>query len=1356
MNKAAREIALSPERTELLARMLQQKGIRASRRRTVSRRSTEGPIPLSYAQSRLWFMHHLEPGNSSYNIPITMRLIGPLDVNALTQTLNEIVRRHEVLRTTFVMTDKEPLQVVASARTIQLPVLDLSPLERSAREAEVVELVTAGGRYSFDLSREFLFRASLLRLGEKEHVVSLVIHHIVSDGWSMSVLVRELEILYAAFSTGRLSPLPELPIQYADYALWQRQPAQEEQISQQVEYWKVQLADAPPLLNFPTDRPRPAVQSSRGAREAFVLSPGLTEALKTLSVEHEVTLFMTLLGAFQVLLMRYAGQEQISVGSPIAGRNYVQTEDLIGLFATTLVLHTDLRGDPPFAELLTRVRETALGAYAHQDVPFERLVEELQPARSLAQSPLFQVMFVLQNTPQPKLEIAGLRLDPIGIEATRTKFDLTLSVVEGTSGLKAVFEYNTDLFDIGTIKRLAGNLKVLLQSVVKEPEQRLSRLSLLTAAEEEQIERWNSTTSEYNREQCLHDCFEAQVARTPDSVALVVGDLRYCYRELEERANRLAHYLRELDVGPEMLVGILMDRSVEMVVALLAVLKAGAGYVPLDPAYPRQRLRWMLEDSAVAVLLTESKYDETLLQHGVRIVCMDTDSAAIAQHSSQQLDVGVTANNLAYVIYTSGSTGRPKGVAIEHQSVVALIHWAHKCFSSDQLAGVLASTSICFDLSVFELFGPLCAGGTVILADNVLALPLLSAASEVTLINTVPSAFAELLRSDYVPETVRTINLAGEALSQKLAQAVQQQGSVSALYNLYGPTEDTTYSTCSLVPLESDRAPTIGRPIANTKAHVLDRHLHLVPMGIIGDLYLSGDGLARGYLNRPILTSEKFIPNPFDHNGGGRLYKTGDLGRYRSDGELEYIGRTDHQVKIRGYRIELAEIEAVLAQHPAIREAVVISRENDTGEKSLLACLVTRKDIAVPNIRELRDYLKQQLAEYMVPTSFSFIDKLPLSPNGKVNRDALDQGPVIAPPLETRCVPARDFIELRLLRIWEEVLSIRPISVTDNFFEIGGHSLLALRVVSVIAKQFGRNLSLTSFFQAATIEQLASLLRRRNDQVEQKSLVEIQSLGFKRPFFCIHPASGNVLCYLDLARHLDPDRPFYSFKSKGLDELEPPISDIATMANRYIEELLKVQPEGFYLLGGYSMGGIVAFEMAQQLQARGKSVRLLALLDTQAPDRETKLQLEDHDGLMISFARELGLSFESLTLSSDRLSNPNLDEKLTYVLAAATRQRLLPADIEQEQIRRLWQVFYTNARARQNYIPQVYPGRLTLFNARDGRPGNSGDSSNGWNQVAAGGIDIKELPGDHYSMVREPHVRSLSELLNACLTLVDE
>ena len=660
MSTTMNQVIFSPKRQELLARMLKEKGITVGPRQTVPRRTTSEPGPLSYAQQRLWFLDQLEQGNSSYNMPTAVRITGRLDVQALEHTLNEIVRRHEVLRTTISVIDGEPMQVVAPARTIRLPILDLSKLEKATRDAEAKLIVSQERQYDFDLTFEPPLRARLLRLEKEEHIVILTMHHIISDGWSIGVLVREINILYRTFSMRQPSPLPELSIQYADYAVWQREPAQEAAIKQQLDYWKQRLADAPSLLELPTDRPRPPVQSFHGARVSFALSSVLTGRLKALAEQNEATLFMMLLGAFQALLLRYTSQEQISVGYPIAGRQHIETEELIGLFASTLVMHTDLSGDPSFTELLKRVRQTALDAYAHQDVPFERLVEELQPERSLSHSPLFQVAFVLQNVTPPALEMFGLRVEAVSVENNTAKFDLTLSMIDAGAGLKGALEYNSDLFDAETIQRMAGHLEVLLTSIVSDPAQRISQLSLLSETEQRQLKNWNNTARPYDSELCLHELIASQAERTPENIALVSDGSCLSYRELDDCTNQLAHYLRELNVGPETLVGILMERSIEMVVSLLGILKAGGAYVPLDPEYPRERVTGLL-DARIAVLLTKEQYARDLPPHHAHVVCVDSDRDAIAQRSRERPKSKVMADNLAYVIYTSGSTGQPKG-----------------------------------------------------------------------------------------------------------------------------------------------------------------------------------------------------------------------------------------------------------------------------------------------------------------------------------------------------------------------------------------------------------------------------------------------------------------------------------------------------------------------------------------------------------------------------------------------------------------------------------------------------------------------------------------------------------------------
>ena len=895
-------------------------------------------FPTSFAQQRLLFLDQLQPGNPFYNIPQAFSVKGPLNIPALRSTLLEIVRRHETLRTTFAIRDGEAVQIVTKNPSLELPVIDLTGLAESERADEVSRLANEEAARPFDLKTGPLVRAQLLTLGPDEHVLLFTMHHVISDGWSMGVLFHEIGAIYEALANQERSPLPELPIQYADYAVWQREWLTGETLENQIGYWKTRLAGAPPILDLPTDKPRPAIQQFHGAKHVRQLPHELTESLKQLSLDNEVTLYMMLLAAFKVLLWRYTNQDDVVVGSPIANRTRAETEDLIGFFVNTLVMRTDLSGDPTFRDLLQRVREVALGAYDHQDVPFEKLVEDLSPERDASRNPVFQVCFALQNATKSRLELSGLILQPLDIHSGTSKFDLFLSISETPEGLKATWEYDTDLFEPSRVERMAQHFQVLLSAVVANVESPIGELPLLTDVERRQLLIvWNETAAEYPGDKCIHDLFELQVRKAPEAVALIDADRRMSYGDLNRQANQLARYLQRKGVGRETLVGICVERSIEMVIALLGVLKAGAAYVPLDPTYPEQRLRFMLGDSQASVVLTQTKFAKLFSANAGQIVSLDQDWKEIGSESTKNLQNQSLPNNLAYVIYTSGSTGKPKGVGIEHRSAASFIHWALEVFSHDELAGVLASTSICFDLSVFELFVTLSSGGKVIIAEDVLRLPELAAAHEVTLINTVPSAIAELLRMGGIPSNVTTVNLAGEPLSSDLVRKLYQLPNVKRVFDLYGPTEDTTYSTYTL--RRNDAPANIGRPIANTRIYLLDSYLTPVPTGVAGELYIAGAGLARGYINDSQLTAQKFISNPFGE-AGERLYRTGDLARYRSDGNIEYIGRIDHQVKVRGYRIETGEIEAALNQHSYVRESVVVVREDEPGDKRLVAYIV--------------------------------------------------------------------------------------------------------------------------------------------------------------------------------------------------------------------------------------------------------------------------------------------------------------------------------------------------------------------------------------------------------------------------------
>ena len=1055
--------------------------------------SLDKEYPLSFSQERFWFLEQLEPNNAAYKSISGFHFTGPLDIEALEKSLAEIVRRHESLRTTFHESQGGLIQLVSEQWPFRLKVIDQRQEPAVDLDTQTQELFENEQRQPFDLSTDLLLRGTLLRLSDSEHVLVISGHHIAWDHWSIKVFFHELEVLYQAFATTKPSPLAELPIQYKHYALWQRKKFHGTEFDNSLAYWREQLANAPASLPLPVDHPHKPLNNRRGLRQVLVLPKELRSALESFSKEANVTLFMTILATFQTLLHKMTGEDDIVVGTPVAGRERSETEGLIGLFLNSLALRTTLSGNPTFRELLARVREVVLGAYDHQELPFEKLVAALQPERDLQRTPLFQVFINMYNFKEAGLELEGLSVRPLaGFGETPLQFDLEFSVREYEDGTHLIFAYDSNLFEAATIQRLLGHVHVLLEGIAANPDHRISELPTLTRAEQQQLlVEWNDTQQDYPSEQCVHRLFEAQVERTPDAVAVEYENRQLTYRELNARANQFAHYLQKLGVGPEVLVGICMGRSLGMVVGLLGVLKAGGAYVPLDPSYPPERLAFMLADTQASVLLTQQALADALPPHHARVLCLDRDWSMMSRESQENLTVPTTAEHLAYVLYTSGSTGQPKGVAIAQRNVAAFLAWVHTTFSPEELSRVLASTSLCFDLSVFELFAPLTGGGTVVVVDNALALARAASPVEVTLLNTVPSAIAELLRLQRIPPTVQTINLAGELLTTTLVDQLYASTAAQRVYDLYGPTECTTYATYTLRTVGGPQ--TIGRPIQNTQVYVLDAYLHPVPIGVTGEVYIGGDGVARGYLNRPELTAEKFLPDPFSREPSARLYKTGDLARYLPDGNLEFVGRSDHQVKLRGYRIELGEIESVLRPHPAIQDIVVVLREEMVGDKRLVAYLVPAQS-QLPPVSELRSFVQGKLPEYMVPSAVVFLDKFPLTPNGKLDRRALQAAALPRPELEETYVTPRSPTEELLAAIWSEILKLEKVGVHDNFFALGGHSLKATQVVARINKRVQIVVPLRAMFECQTIAALATLIDKQQErQISNEALDSILS-----------------------------------------------------------------------------------------------------------------------------------------------------------------------------------------------------------------------------------------------------------------------
>jgi amino acid adenylation domain-containing protein len=1103
-------------------------------------------------------------------------------------------------------------------------------------------------------------------------------------------------------------------------------------VEQEVSYWRQKLAGIPAILELPTDRPRLPVQTFRAARESVLFPKSLKQALETLSEQEGVSLSVVLLAVFQALLTRYTRQDDIVVGVAIQGGEEDDAQELNQPFGANVAIRTDISGDPTFRQLLSRVSNDANSAREHQNVPWESVVEAVQPDRDASRHPLFQVLFSMEDS---QFSPGSGEISDPGTDSVVLKVDLQLQMQDRPDGLAAYFTYCSDLFDAATIVRMTAHFRKLLESIVENPDETVWRLPLLTDAERNRlVVEWNNTGMDYARDRCVHQLFEAQAARTPNATALVFGKESLTYGELERRANQLAKHLIKLGASPDSLVGICLERSLEMVVGLLGILKSGAAYVPLDPAYPRDRIAFMLENADVPLLLTQAQLRESLPSTASGTVLIDSDWPEIAKQSQESPELTLNPENRAYVIYTSGSTGKPKGVEIPHRAVVNfLTTMADRpgITASDRL---LAVTTLSFDIAGLELYLPLTQGASVEIVSREVSTDghqLLQKLSDsgATVMQATPATWRMLLEAGWKGDPGLKILIGGEAVSQKLANQLLPRS--ASVWNVYGPTETTIWSTLS--KLEAGQsAVTIGRPIGNTEIFILDKMLQPVPIGVAGELHIGGDGLARGYLKRPELTAEKFIVHPLNPDRKARLYKTGDLVRYLPNGDIEFLGRIDHQVKIRGFRIELGEIETVLRQHPGINETVVLAREDTPGDKRVVAYFVPTRD-ATPTTAELRSFLKEKLPEYMLPSIFATLRSMPLTPNGKVDRRALpapDQADLA--PTGTFAPPS-DAVESQLVRMWESVLGVRPIGTRDNYFELGGHSLLAVKLMNRIEEAFGKTLPIATLLEAPTIEKLAAILRRKGWTPPWSCLVPIQTGGSKPPFFCIHGINGAVVRFHDLSQYLGSDQTFYGLQAQGLDAGHPCHTRTEDMAAHYIKEITSVQPQGPYFLGGYSFGGAIAFEMAQQLAAQGQEDVVVVLFDTNFPQR-----------------RPASISRKAALLTPFRVP---ASERWGYVW------RILRAPIRVVEIRRhvarlpsiVKKVREACLQAERDYTPRAYPGRVILFRSNHKPLGQLSDPRAGWSECATRGLEVYEIAGNHENILLEPQVRFVAEHLKTCL-----
>ena len=1345
-------------------------------------------LPLSFAQERLWFLAQLEGGANAYNLALLLHLRGPLDTTALADALAVVIARHEVLRTCFAATAGVPRQQISEQITIAIEPIDLSGLPRGDRLDAATTALRERAARPYDLTQGPLLRAALARLDEADQVLLIGLHHIVADGWSLTLLTQELDAAYRARLGAREPTLPPLPLQYADYALWQRRLAEGAEWRRQLDWWQAQLAGAPTLLDLPTDHPRPSVQDTAAASLPIRLNAETTARLEQLGRQHGATLFQTLLALWAVLLRRWSDVDDIVIGTPSANRHHPGLEPLIGSLVNTLALRADLSGDPSFVGLLARLRRTTLDAYAHQDIPFEQLVKALKVERSLSHAPLCQVMLTVEyadSHPAARdyaLGEAGGRWIDAGRDSS--ELDLALELVRTDDGLSGWLDYSRALFEPNSIERMAGHLRVLANAVLADPNRAITALPLLTEAERRVLlEDWNPPLSRQAAEGCIQTLLERQAARTPDATALIVArpgiapehSERLSYAELNARANRLARQLLELTPPPlpsqnalgmdapapdrpTPLIGVCIGRSADLLVVILGILKAGFGYVPVDPSWPGQRIGLILADARPFALITEPGLlgaDRT-----GEMIPIDLDQAVRAsrERDGSDLPCRTRADDIAYIMYTSGSTGVPKGVVIEHRNVFgyvqAFVPWA-RMTAADR---ALLHGSIAFDMCIEEVFPAWSVGASVVLcgdptgidaivddairhrASLLCAAPLL-----VQYCNSRADALADL----------RLIASGGDVLRAEDVDRLLARG--IEVTNAFGPTETTVTATSHRVRPGENPLP-IGRPLANTRAFVLDARLNPVPIGVPGELCIGGTGIGRGYWNRPELTAERFIT----WQNGERLYRSGDRARWRADGRLEFVGRMDRQVKVRGFRVELGEIEAAITMHPAVDQAVVLPRTDDTGQKRLIGYLVP---VAEPHAEQteaslqgftgdvggdfpaiLREHLRARLPSWMIPGAFVVLEQLPLTPTGKIDRKALPEPSAASAPAAAR--HPRSVTEQDLLAIWRDLLDNPEIGIFDDFFQLGGHSLLAVRLAARISDAFDAELPLQALFRYPTVAQMAGFLEQAHPEWTWSTLIALQPRGDKAPLFCIPGDGGNVFYFHPLVRALGTDRPCCGLESLGLDGKQPPHATVEAAAAHHIAQLRARWPEGPYHLAGHSFGGLVAFEIAQQLCRAGAHVGMLAILDTLPPSMPLPRATEPE--LMCIFE---GLFAEELdrptALRVEQLDVLDPAQRLDALRVALERLEALPAGATTAQVRALFEVFRINNQTE--YHPgSVIARPLDLLLAEEAPASEREQIIKGWSELAP--VRAQIVPGSHTTMTYPPHVERLAERLRGCLT----
>ncbi len=1345
---AERLARLTPAQRALLDRRLRERGGAVPTELPIGPRGHGRPSPCTVDQERIWLIHQFDPSDPVYNVLFGWRLHGPLRLDVLRRAIAALVRRHEALRTTFRLEGLRPVQVVHADLPYEFREFDLTDLPPAEREARMWELGNAEVRRPFDIVAGPLVRISVIHLADDETVMVGTIDHLVWDRRSLGIFGAEVAEFYTAEITGRDPVLPGLPLQYADYAEWQPHSVEERVKRREVPYWRERLAGSSLVLELPADKPRPPLQTFTGARYEFHLTTELTQAVRELAVREGNTVYVVMLAAWQLLLHRLTGQEDIVVGTTSSTRSRSEVENLIGYFLTMLPLRTAVRPEMTFRELLHAVRRTVVDAFDHKDIPFGTLLDELDVERDPSRNPVHQTSFMFVDFHEEPVRLAGLRLEALIFDNHTAKDECMLCVFDDevlADHLFGLFEYNTDLFTEETVARMAHYLRRLLEQGVADPGLPVGRLSLLDDADlATMLTEWNRTHAPRRPGLTLDALVRRQAAATPDAVAVSSGDDRLTYAELVGRATALAGFLRGRGAGPESVVAVCLERSCDLMAGLLGVLMSGAAYLPLDPGLPPLRLAEMSADAGAAVLLTEAALRPALAQCAGDVVCVDLDRDAIA--ASEPFTADATAGEpaderLAYVIYTSGSTGRPKGVEVSHRALVNLLLGMGDEIGLEADDVLAAVTSVSFDIAGLELYAPLLCGAEVVIVPQAVArdggaLRGLLADRGVTVVQATPATWHLLTETGWRNTGGLRVLVGGEALPPGLARTLAD--GPAPVWNVYGPTETTIWSTSWSV--EPGTEVSIGRPVANTRLYVLDEHLDPVPAGIPGELYIGGTGVARGYRARPGLTAERFVP---DHLGGGpgaRMYRTGDRVRYRSDGTLVHLGRDDDQVKLRGYRVELGEIETRLAEHPGVTRAVAMVREDRPGDRRLVAYVQVRTDAPRPD--QLREHVRTRLPDYMVPAAVVTVAGFPLTTSGKVDRKALP-----APAVErddAAFVAPRDPVELAVAAVWEEVLGTRPVGLHDRFFDLGGHSLLVLKLMTEIERRFGRKLPVAAIFQGATVERFAHLLREGYRPEEKAHLVEIRVAGPGRPIFFAHPAGSEVVCYMPFARLVEPaDRPLCAIAPPPLRDGALPYATFEERAAEYAELIRTRQPHGPYTVAGWCYGGTNAYAIAKELESLGEETELV-LFDSHPPVYVTADEEPDRSDIVAALAQNLQWDYGEGLLTVERLRGLTDEEHLDYLLDIARRGDYLPPDAGRERMAQVVDLWIANLHLVWRYRPEPLKAPCTLVLARDEDP----EQYRRWEELAAGGLTVRTVEGNHYTMMREPLVGAVADVLN--------